>query len=119
MHACHDDHCLTHEAGCRFSDPSELEDLDNAARIYLEPYSPEALDAVNDNFGSGLEFCSSIIKFCTDDVRDLTDRQLKAKLLAMVMRSCPELCCKTIPACWCGPSRTHLRSTAALGGSFH
>ena len=78
---------MTHENGCRFSDPSELENpvIEGASRAYFSPSSSEALDAVNDEF-EGPTYPSSVINFCTDGVRDLTDRQLKAKLLSIVHR---------------------------------
>ena len=87
MQALHVDHPVTHETGCRFSDPLELESsaIEGASRAYITPSSWVALDAVNDEF-EGPAYSGAVIKFCTDGVRDLTDRQLKAKLLSMVHR---------------------------------
>ncbi len=87
MQAHHVDHPLTHETGCSFSNPLELENpvIEDASRAHFIPSSSVALDAVNDEF-EGPAYSGSVIKFCTDGVRDLTDRQLIAKLLSIVHR---------------------------------
>jgi len=60
--------------------------LDVKARLHTSPSSLPALAAVKEYFGPGLNLEGSIIKFCSDSLSDLTGKQLKAKLLAMVKR---------------------------------
>lgn len=66
-----------------YSDTSELVHQDIEARMHTSPSSLPALAAVK-VFGPGLNLKGSIITFCSDSVSDLTDKQLEAKLLAMV-----------------------------------
>jgi hypothetical protein len=69
-----------------FSDNSELVHLDAKARLHNSPSSLPALAELSKTFGEGPALSGSIIKFCSDSQSDLTDKQLKAKLLGMVKR---------------------------------